>query len=246
MAIAGKVAITPKGNWSANTAYTKLDLVFYDNASYVAIQPSTGVTPTNTSYWMLVVQSAGGADLEAIINGTTQVGNAKTLEGNGAEYFFPSSGGTVNGNVTVKADDTSQRIHALQNSERRVFQTIGTSGNYNLYDGTNNKAIIVSTADGTNAFNGNLSTKPTGTYIGNGDATKRTINTGGNGIGVVISSVVGTTALITATGGIVSDGTTVKAIGSSNVGFVNNADISIISTDKALNMDGITYTYRVL
>lgn len=89
MAIAGKVAITPKGEWNANTAYTKLDLVFYDNASYVAIQPSTGVEPTNTSYWMLVVQSAGGADLEGIINGDIQVGNAKTLDGHEAEYFAP-------------------------------------------------------------------------------------------------------------------------------------------------------------
>lgn len=87
MAIAGKVAITPKGEWNANTAYTKLDLVFYENASYIAIQPSTGVTPTNTAYWMLVVQSAGGADLEAIINGTTQVGNALTLDGHEAEDF---------------------------------------------------------------------------------------------------------------------------------------------------------------
>lgn len=87
MAIAGKVAITPKGEWNANTAYTKLDLVFYDNASYVAIQPSTGVEPTNTSYWMLVVQSAGGADLDGIINGDIQVGNAKTLDGHEADVF---------------------------------------------------------------------------------------------------------------------------------------------------------------
>jgi hypothetical protein len=99
MAIAGKVAITPKGEWNANTAYTKLDLVFYENASYVAIQPSTGVEPTNESYWMLMVQSAGGSDLEGIINGDIQVGNAKTLDGHGAEYFFPKSGGEVNGKV---------------------------------------------------------------------------------------------------------------------------------------------------
>ena len=257
MAVAGKVAITPKGEWNANTAYTKLDLVFYDNSSYVAIQPSPGVTPTNTTYWMLVLQSAGETDLEGIINGTTQVGNAKTLDGHEAEYFaplesetlttsilekaltlsqgtyeyslgggsytgtdlpssnykygkatvrtkggsstitvilwgvlasgnvippvfnlynggtwsgwqtfattadlakyLPLTGGTVNGNVTVKADDTSQRIHALQNSLRRVFQTIAPSGNYNLYDGTNSKPIIVSTLDGTNTFNGTAS-----------------------------------------------------------------------------------------
>lgn len=77
--------------------------------------------------------------------------------GNMANLVLPLTGGIVNGNVTVKANDTSQRIHALQNSVRRVFQTIGTSGNYNLYDNTNNKAIIVSTADGTNTFDGTAS-----------------------------------------------------------------------------------------
>lgn len=111
MAIAGKVAITPKGEWNANTAYTKLDLVFYENASYVAIQPSTGVTPTNTAYWMLVVQSAGGADLEAIIDGTTQVGNAKKLDGHEVDDF-------------AKKDDLSDFVPLIGQS---VVQNAGTT-----------------------------------------------------------------------------------------------------------------------
>lgn len=123
MAIAGKVAITPKGEWNSQTAYTKLDLVFYENASYVAIQPSTGVEPTNESYWMLMVQSAGGADLEAIIDGTTQVGNAKTLDGHSASevgesgarnlipYPYKETSKNVNGVNVVHNEDGSVTLN---------------------------------------------------------------------------------------------------------------------------------------
>ena len=242
MAIAGKVAITPKGEWNVNTAYTKLDLVFYDNASYVAIQPSTGVEPTNTSYWMLVVQSAGGADLDGIISGDIQVGNAKTLDGHNADYFAPLSllnaqkmdvgtdldnctevgiyffdsyatnylntpsntahngimvvkrrsnirivqeytsvntgitytrtyggtwrpwrevfttdGGNVNGNVVIYSYEAENRLHYLQNSLRCVYQKVFDTGGYELYDKTNSKPIINSTADGITTFNGTAS-----------------------------------------------------------------------------------------
>lgn len=91
MAIAGKVAITPKGNWSASTAYQKLDLVYYNNGSYVAIQPSTGITPTNTAYWMLVLQSENKADIQSIINGETKVGDADKLDGHNSSYFAKDS-----------------------------------------------------------------------------------------------------------------------------------------------------------
>lgn len=91
MAIAGKVAITPKGNWSASTAYQKLDLVYYNNGSYVSIQPSTGITPTNTAYWMLVLQSENKADIQSIINGETKVGDADKLDGHNSSYFAKDS-----------------------------------------------------------------------------------------------------------------------------------------------------------
>lgn len=163
MAIAGKVAITPKGEWNAQTAYTKLDLVFYENASYVAIQPSTGVEPTNTSYWMLMVQSAGGADLEAIIDGTQQVGNAKTLDGHEAEYFVPLSelakyfkntGGAINGNVKVYTAEDTYRVFTLENGTRTLEFALYAGGAFRIQDITNGKNILLSTADGKVTVNG--------------------------------------------------------------------------------------------
>ena len=49
----GKVAITPKGEWSATVAYEALDLVSYNGSSWLAKQASTGVTPAAGDYWTL-------------------------------------------------------------------------------------------------------------------------------------------------------------------------------------------------
>ena len=66
MAIAGKVAISPKGEWSANVAYTKLDLVTYNGDAYIAYKDSTGITPTNTEYWMLTLDNVAQDKIDAI------------------------------------------------------------------------------------------------------------------------------------------------------------------------------------
>lgn len=316
MAIAGKVAITPKGEWNAQTAYTKLDLVFYDNASYVAIQPSTGVEPTNESYWMLMVQSAGGADLEAIIDGTQQVGNAKKLDGHGAEYFFPKSGGAINGNLTVNTTEDTYRTINLKNATRALEFALYSGGAFRLYDGTNNKAIITSTADGTTTFNGTASgnlpldggtikstsnvpvvfnttnsnpnvlrfqrnganlghigfvgvdeptfingagdkvkyllhtgNKPTGTYTGNGDATQRTINTGGVGNWIAITNNSNASEVfISVNGGFGKkhDGTNASTVGLVNSCGFSNGNLQFWTDDYSINASGVTYTYQVL
>lgn len=76
MAIAGKVAILPKGEWNSAVSYEKLDAVSYDNALYIAKKPSVGQVPTDGEYWMFCLQSIDYAEFEKIINGTTAVGIA--------------------------------------------------------------------------------------------------------------------------------------------------------------------------
>lgn len=52
---AGRVAMVPKGEWSASTAYVRLDVVSYHGSSYVCKQDGTGQTPdTATNYWQLL------------------------------------------------------------------------------------------------------------------------------------------------------------------------------------------------
>ena len=76
MAIAGKVAILPKGEWNSAVSYEKLDAVSHDNALYIAKKPSVGQVPADGEYWMLCVKSIDYSEFEKIINGTTTVGIA--------------------------------------------------------------------------------------------------------------------------------------------------------------------------
>lgn len=52
MAVAGRVAIVPKGEWSASAAYKRLDAVTINNTLYIAKKSvPVGTATTNTEYW---------------------------------------------------------------------------------------------------------------------------------------------------------------------------------------------------
>ena len=49
----GKVSIVPKGNYSADTQYGRLDLVTYNGNAYLAKVSVEGVAPnTDSTKWM--------------------------------------------------------------------------------------------------------------------------------------------------------------------------------------------------
>lgn len=113
MAIAGRVAIVPKGEYSNAVTYDKLDLVMFNNDAYIAKKASTGIEPTNDEYWMLILNNVVAEDLENIINGTTPVGNAKLLNGLTAEEFAK-----YNPNLIKTADGL---IALFESSENGIF-----------------------------------------------------------------------------------------------------------------------------
>lgn len=62
MAIAGRVAIVPKGDWSAETEYKRLDEVTYNNTMFIAKKAVTkGTLPTNAEYWSKSIVGGVGA-----------------------------------------------------------------------------------------------------------------------------------------------------------------------------------------
>ncbi len=178
----GKILMIPKGDYEGLTTYEFLDVVNHNESSWICKKECRGQEPSdaNVEYW----QKIGTAvDLQPILNGTQQVGNAKTLDGHGAEYFFPKSGGTIKGHVSVSADTETQIWSDIKNPKRRVYQVLSSGGTYDLFDATNNKTIINSKTDGTSTFNGtasgnlplsggnvkNNSNTPLWTENGNGD-----------------------------------------------------------------------------
>lgn len=116
MAVAGKVAITLStvndGKWIANETYERLVAVTHNNNLYISRKPSTNVEPPNNEFWFLALEGFSGTEVEDIINGTTQVGNAKTLDGHEAEYFLPKSGGTIEaaGAQPLKVKNTESNL----------------------------------------------------------------------------------------------------------------------------------------
>ena len=68
----GRVAMVPKGAYSATTAYERLDVVTHDGASYIVLRPVQGVTPADGEDYMLLVQDGDTPDLS--------IGTVETLE----------------------------------------------------------------------------------------------------------------------------------------------------------------------
>lgn len=62
MAIAGRVAIVPKGDWSANATYKRLDAVTYNNTLYFAKKEvPAGTATSNTEYWSKSIVGSASA-----------------------------------------------------------------------------------------------------------------------------------------------------------------------------------------
>lgn len=77
MAIAGRVAIVPKGDWSAETEYKRLDEVTYNNTMFIAKKAvPKGTLPTNAEYWSKSIVGGVGA-----IATKEDAGNVKPADG---------------------------------------------------------------------------------------------------------------------------------------------------------------------
>lgn len=77
MAIAGRVAIVPKGDWSAETEYKRLDEVTYNNTMFIAKKAvPKGTLPTNAEYWSKsIVGSSVTVDTDLSSTSTNPVQN---------------------------------------------------------------------------------------------------------------------------------------------------------------------------
>lgn len=64
MASAGKILITPKGEWNSGTKYEVLDLVRYNGIPWLAKETVQGIEPSdgNDRYWFKLL------DVDELIN----------------------------------------------------------------------------------------------------------------------------------------------------------------------------------
>ena len=102
MAIAGRVAIVPKGDWSADATYKRLDAVTYNNTLYFAKKDvPAGTATSNTEYWSKSIVGGAGA-----IATKEDAGNVK-----------PADGLTVaeDGTLKVSIDGTTLTMDQVNN-----------------------------------------------------------------------------------------------------------------------------------
>lgn len=99
MAIAGRVAIVPKGDWSADATYKRLDAVTYNNTLYFAKKDVlAGTATSNTEYWSRSIVGGAGA-----IATTDDAGIVKP----DGTTITVDADGTIHGKSEIKVDGTT-------------------------------------------------------------------------------------------------------------------------------------------
>lgn len=84
--LVGRVGLVVKGAWDSSVAYAAMDVVTYNNSTYIAKQAvPAGTLPTNTTYWEL---SLDASLLQTKADGANKVasavnGNFAALDANG-------------------------------------------------------------------------------------------------------------------------------------------------------------------
>lgn len=134
MANAGRVAIVPKGDWSAAVEYKRLDAVAFNNTLYIAKKAvPAGTLPTDTEYWMKCVVGGAGS-----IATTEDAGTVKA----GADIGVDSTGEMI-----LKTDFTAQEeLAELTGTEDRktffgkIAKAVSTLISHISLNATANKA----------------------------------------------------------------------------------------------------------
>ena len=146
MAIAGRVAIVPKGDWSADATYKRLDAVTHNNTLYFAKKDvPAGTATSNTEYWSKSV--VGG---EATVDDTISSESTNPVQNKVVKAYVDKK---VIENVDFSTstskllNDTVEAPLVLSNATRNLL-------NPDLQTVTKNGITCTNNGDGTYTFNG--------------------------------------------------------------------------------------------
>lgn len=108
--VLGPVGFNSTGNYDSTKQYERLDVVYYEGSSYVAIQSSIGQLPTNATYWDKI---AGKGDTGNGISSITKTSTSGLVDTytitftNGQTTTFEITNGANGSVVDVQVDGTS-------------------------------------------------------------------------------------------------------------------------------------------
>lgn len=161
MAIAGRVAIVPKGDWSADVTYKRLDAVTYNNALYFAKKDvPAGTAMSNTEYWSKSI--VGGASAIATTEDAGVVkpdGKSMSVDESGT-LSINLDGATITldeaKNVIKLADALKDKIGSALQPESIVNNQVTTETGFALDARQANPNIDGSLAKQISDLNGSL------------------------------------------------------------------------------------------
>ena len=241
MAVAGRVAIVPKGDWSKDTLYEKLDAVYYLGSSYVAKKSSLGILPTDTEYWMLMVTGTSDEQINQLIEDINALSDEVDSVKEDIANYLPLTGGKVSSSdfAPIVINRTSEQADQVGIQFRLQDELLGEisvkkDGNLRFWDADGKSYIIYGEHN-----------KPNGTYTGNGSATQRSIDIGGIGSALQINYSNNCFAIVTATGAYIKDGTTSRNLSLTEVSLTSGK-LVMATTDKVINGTEAIHYWRLL
>ena len=165
MAVAGRVAIVPKGEWSANATYKRLDAVTHNNTLYFAKKNvPTGTVTSNTEYWSKSI--AGGASAIATTEDAGVVkpdGKSMSVDESGT-LSINLDGTTITldeaKNVIKLADALKDKIGSALQPESIVNNQVTTETGYALDARQANPNLDGTLAKQISDLNGSLNIVP--------------------------------------------------------------------------------------
>ncbi len=129
--VLGTVAMEPKGEYSAEAYYEKLNTVLYNDSTYMAIKPSHNILPTDTEYWQLI---GGGAKKEEIVQVFDTVADMKLADlkdGMSVQtlgYYSVNDGG----GATYKITNVESEIDYQEELENGLYATLVINDSANV------------------------------------------------------------------------------------------------------------------
>lgn len=163
MAIAGRVAIVPKGDWSADATYKRLDAVTYNNTLYFAKKEvPAGTATSNTEYWSKSIVGGAGAIATKEDAGIVKPADGLSIAEDGT--LKVSIDGTtltmdqVN-NVIKLADTLKDKIGSALQPESIVNNQVTTETRYALDARQANPNLDGTLAKQISDLNGSLNSK---------------------------------------------------------------------------------------
>lgn len=126
-----QIAIHPVGEWSSSTAYNRLDLVYSSGNGYLAKHDvPAGTAPTNTTYWLKIVDKGDKGDVATITAGTATVlpeGADPTVTNTGDSHDAVFNFGIPKGDKGDAATVTVGSVTTLASGEQARVTNSGTA-----------------------------------------------------------------------------------------------------------------------